>query len=136
MAEELRFFLRTGLYSALAGTIYWFVSYEVAGSVLLAFAFVSALTFVIVMAVAVRGQHVSKEQARSIVARYLGFVEDDATSPLQLAGEPPAPASLWPLAAGTAATLAALGLVFGGWFLVPAAGLGLAALHGWLTGRG
>lgn len=133
MAEELRFFLRTGLYSAVVGTIYWFVSYEVAGSVLLAFVFVGALVFVAVTAAAVRGERVTAARGRGALARYLGFAEDDSPSPLELAEEPVAPASLWPLASGAAATLAALGLVFGAWFLVPAAGLGLAALHGWLT---
>lgn len=133
MAEELRFFLRTGLYSALVGTIYWFVSYEVAGSVLLAFVFVGALVFVAVMAAVARGGQVSEAEGRHVIVRYLGFAEDDSPSPLELADEQLAPTSRWPLVTGLAAALAALGLVFGAWFLVPAAGLGLAALHGWLT---
>lgn len=36
MPEEMRFFLRTAIYTALIGTIYWLVSYEWAGTVLLA----------------------------------------------------------------------------------------------------
>ena len=36
MAEELRFFLRTAAYTAVIGVLYWIVSYEWAGSVMLA----------------------------------------------------------------------------------------------------
>lgn len=49
MSEELRFFLRTALYTALVATIYWFVSYEWAGTFLLGALGISAVVFVIVL---------------------------------------------------------------------------------------
>lgn len=49
MSEELRFFLRTALYTVLVASIYWFVSYEWAGTFLLGALGLSAIVFVIVM---------------------------------------------------------------------------------------
>jgi hypothetical protein len=50
VSEELRFFLRTALYTALIGVIYWFVSYEWVGTALLMALLIGALSFVVVMA--------------------------------------------------------------------------------------
>ena len=48
MADEVRLFGRLSLYALVVGTIYWFVSYEVAGTVLLlGFGLATGLAFII-----------------------------------------------------------------------------------------
>ena len=143
MAEELRFFLRTALYSAVIGTIYWFVSHEVAGSVLLVFVVFSALSFVGVV-----GGHVRQARDEIIpprsaglgrlsgtVIRLFGFEEHaGATSSEPLAaGLDPIPiGSIWPLLAGVAAVFLLLGLVYGPWLLLPGIVLAATTVWGWV----
>src|SRR5438093_9652439 len=54
LAEELRFFLRTAAYTAVIGVLYWIVSYEWAGSVMLAFVAVATGLVVVVFFTDVR----------------------------------------------------------------------------------
>ena len=54
MAEELRFFLRTAAYTAVIAVIYWVVSYEWAGSVMLAFVALATGLVVVAFFVVVR----------------------------------------------------------------------------------
>src|SRR5205823_5231455 len=53
VAEELRFFLRTAAYTAVIGILYWIVSYEWAGSVMLAFVAVATGLVVVVFFIVV-----------------------------------------------------------------------------------
>lgn len=144
MAEELRFFLRTGVYSIVVGTIYWFVSYEVAGSVLLAFVVFAALAFVGVAGAFVRTARSevvppdSSGVARAIgsLNRLLGFEEHAgaASSDGLTAGLEPIPTgSIWPLMGGIAALLVLLGLVYGPWLLLPGIALAAGTVWGWIT---
>ena len=144
MSEELRFFLRTAVYSAIIGTVYWFVSYEWAGSVLLAFVVFSALSFVGVVAGTVRAtrSEIVPEESSGLgrlggsVIRILGFEEHRgvATSePLGSGLEPIPPGSIWPFIAGLASLLLALGLVYGPWALLPGIALVAITVWGWIT---
>lgn len=144
MAEELRFFLRTGVYSIVVGTVYWFVSYEVAGSVLLAFVVFAALAFVGVAGAFVRGAHSEiVPPGTSGVARVLGSVnrvlgfEEHAgavsSDPLAAGLEPIPTGSIWPLIGGIAALLMLLGLVYGPWLLLPGIVLAAGTVWGWVT---
>ncbi|HJP71657.1 MAG TPA: hypothetical protein VJ975_08045, partial [Candidatus Limnocylindria bacterium] len=125
MAEELRFFLRTGVYSIIVGTVYWFVSYEVAGSVLLAFVVFAALAFV-----GVSGAFVKQARDRivpqegSVARRFVGAVNElfgygeetsSSSDPLGAGLDPVPLGSIWPFVAGIAAVLILLGLVYGPW---------------------
>ncbi len=47
MPEELRVFVRAGLYVAAATVVYWLVADEVAGTLMLGFLFVAAVVFVV-----------------------------------------------------------------------------------------
>lgn len=49
MSEEIRFFLRTALYTGLIALVYWFVSYEWAGTALLVALLLGSVAFVAVM---------------------------------------------------------------------------------------
>src|SRR5437667_12885033 len=81
VAEELRFFLRTAAYTAVIGVLYWIVSYEWAGSVMLAFVAVATGLVVVVFFTAVRatrggpsgGAGGALRRAGSAVALPVGF---------------------------------------------------------------
>jgi hypothetical protein len=144
MAEELRFFLRTAGYSALIGAIYWFVSYEVAGSVMLAFVVFATGLVVGIFFFAVRATRGELDprsggpmlRAGTTIARLLGFGEprgDAGQQPLAAGLEPLPPGSVWPLVAGAAATMVGLGLVYGPWLSMPGIVVGALAIWGWLT---
>ena len=126
MPEELRVFVRAALYVALVTTIYWFVSDEVAGTLLLAFLLLASVVFVgLARAIGTRPE------------RRPSFVMFDETggeiAPLEIEEEPVVTASPWPLLGAAAAMLVGLGLLYGPWLWVPGAGLGMTAAYGWIT---
>ncbi|HEX2050999.1 MAG TPA: hypothetical protein VHJ34_10275 [Actinomycetota bacterium] len=140
MAEELRLFLRVALWGAGAGAVYWFLTYEWAGSVLTLFLVLGA-AFVAVAGLrlaraARRAPDPDKRGPVGAVANVVGFAErgdEGARPPLELDEEALPVASVWPLVGGVGATLAGLGILYGPWFWLPGALLGLAALRGWST---
>ncbi len=129
MAEEVRFFLRVALFTTIIATIYWFVSYEEAGTVLLGGIVASAAFFIVLIAGAVPRARRGPKNVTGI----LGFDERAVDDPLALAEDTFPAASAWPPIASVAAVLVGLGLIFGAWLWVPGAGLGLACTWGWLT---
>ena len=160
MAEELRFFIRVALYLIVADTIYWFVTYEWAGSVLMGTLALGAIFFAIAAGVTARGlrsssaEHVpafgrglprgsytypprSKRPGGGLIGRLdrtLGFHEPPREDgPLDLEDDPIPPSSIWPLVASVGGLLLALGLVYGAWFWLPGASVILLSMRGWLT---
>ena len=141
MSEEVRFFLRTALYTGLIASIYWFVSYEWAGTALLVFLFGSAVFFVLVTAALVRTTRLSSasERGRGIAEALhalVGFEDDpgvEPQAPLEIAEDRFPTRSIWPLATSVAATLVALGLIYGPWLWIPGAGLLIASGLAWAT---
>jgi hypothetical protein len=160
MPEEMRFFLRTGLYTALIGTVYWFVSYEVTGTVMLAFLLAACAFFVIAALFlhgdarkpGVRGRDARGRGVRdpggdpkgasegapqlgALVRRAVGFDApgEDPGAPLEFEESLFPTASLWPLGAAVAATLVGLGAIYGPWLWIPGLSLGLATGTAWLT---
>ncbi|HVL64867.1 MAG TPA: cytochrome c oxidase subunit 4 [Actinomycetota bacterium] len=137
MAEELRFFARTALFALLAGIIYWFVSYERAGSLLFAFVALGAGFFAVAAWIFVAGARGTggAESVGAAAARTLGFEDrpGDEHGPLTVEDELIPPASIWPLVAAAAATLIGVGLIYGPWFWLPGAALAAATAYGWLT---
>ncbi len=138
MAEELRFFLRTALYAAVTAAIYWFLSYEWVGTMLLAFVVAGAGFFTFFFGATVRAAR-SEIESKSLIhvtRRVFGFDErprDDESGPLATEEEPLPPASIWPLVASLGALLIGGGLVFGGWLWMPGAAISLIAAWGWLN---
>lgn len=135
MPEELRVFVRAALYVALITVVYWFVSYEKAGTLLLGALLVAALTFVAL------GRAIGRpterrsggllRRATSVVA--LDDAGGDVPPPLEIEEEPVVTASAWPLIGAAAAMLIGLGLLYGPWLWIPGAGLALGAAFGWIT---
>lgn len=130
MSEELRFFLRTALYTGLITVIYWFVAYEWTGTVLLAALFGAALSFVLITTVIVPATRSGRMDPPGL----LGFSEgeDGRESALELAEEGFPPASIWPVALALGGLSIGLGTIFGLWLLVPGIGVTLAAGAGWI----
>lgn len=142
MSEELRFFLRTALYTGLITVIYWFVSYEWAGTVMLAFLFGAALSMVLVTAVVVPATRSSRTPAGrpggSLLRKFWGWVGFDEPAegsphPLEMADEGFPAASIWPIGLALGALSIGLGAIFGLWLLVPGIGITVAAGTGWVT---
>ena len=140
MAEELRFFLRTAIYSAVIAVIYWFASYSPAtdsydwiGTVLLvATVLASGAVVAVGAAFARRAIHGQPGSTLAVLGRWLlladpGGEADD--EPLAAGLDPLPRSSIWPLLGGVAATLIGLGLVYGPWLILP--GLTLLAWTAW-----
>nr|MBA3290166.1 hypothetical protein [Actinomycetota bacterium] len=134
------FFLRTALYTLGITVVYWFVAYEIAGSILLLSLGLSAVFFVVVGVVMIRhaGDEVVPEDTGStnVVGRTLGFDEPEGetvTPPLIIEDDPIPTGSIWPLLSALAALLLGLGLIYGGWMWGPGVALASVALWGWVT---
>lgn len=142
MAEELRFFVRSLLYLVPITVVYWLVSYEPAGTALLATLIVAFIGFV---GVAMRFAPSSISDLRPgsgglvgrtlrVVNRAIGFHERvDAPAPLEGGPDLVPTGSPWPILAAGAIAVAGLGLIFGPWLLLPGIVLLTWALLGWLT---
>ncbi|HEX8941367.1 MAG TPA: hypothetical protein VF763_14525 [Candidatus Limnocylindrales bacterium] len=143
--EEVWFFLRISAYAFFIGTVYWVVSYEAAGTMLL-FGFGLAAGFgTLILALGARS---ARRHARDPEADGSAAVEDaavaDVTVP-EVAGRPdlapdgpfgdesgriPSP-TLHPLGLAFGVALAALGLVFGPWLIIPGLAFALVGALGW-----
>lgn len=124
MLEEIRVLIRVSLFAATIATVYWFVTYEITGTILLAGIAVSGGLFV-----AVAWQHWRPKPTGPLDV--VGFA--DGPAGLDVDEGPIVHASGWPGLVGLAAVAGGLGLVFGPWFWLPGAALGLLSLIGWLT---
>ena len=126
MPEELRVFVRAAVYLAAATVVYWLVSDEVAGTLLLAGLLVASLTF------AALGRAIGRKPSRR--PSFLAMDEKGGEeAPLEIEEEPVVTASAWPILGAAAAMLLCLGLLYGPWLWVPGAALGAAAAYGWIT---
>lgn len=129
MAEEVRFFVRIALFTIVIGTIYWFMSYEEAGTVFFAGIVASATTFALVIAWRVRAARQGGRGLKSL----LGFEDAGEDRPLNLDEDTFPSASMWPAALSLALMLIGVGLIYGAWLWVPGVAIALSATWGWLT---
>jgi hypothetical protein len=113
--EEVRFLARLAGYGLLIGVVYWFVAYEVAGTVLLiAFGLATGFATVVLLLDARRKRH-GPLPRRPL--DWLALTADEGAPPF--ADEPGTVpgASSAPLEFGFGLAVAALGLVFGAWLV-------------------
>lgn len=117
MPEEVRFLARLAGYGLLIGVVYWFVSYEVAGTILLlAFALATGFATVVLLLDVRRTGRGGGLRRRPLDWVALTSTSDDAPFGDEPTGVPPG--SVAPLEIGLGLAIASLGLVFGPW-LVP-----------------
>jgi hypothetical protein len=137
VAEELRFFLRSAIWVVGSAVVYWFVSYEPAGTVLL---LVLGLAIVALISVVAYEARQTVDDVRpaggplGLLNRVIGFHESPAEAP-PLGVEPgriPL-ASVWPILAAAAVVTIGLGLIYGPWLALPGLALGIVAAYGWLV---
>jgi hypothetical protein len=106
-------------FSGVIGTIYWFVAYEIAGTIFLA-AMAAALLFTAgFVALSARGPLSAQDRADAV--------------PAESSGEQIGPfprASIWPVFLGAGSLLLVVGLIYGVWLLVLGGLISAAALLG------
>lgn len=129
MAEEVRFFGRLSLYALIVGAIYWFVSYETAGTVLLlGFGLATGTAFLVLR----RGEPRPGGAPDADDVPYPGrpdgpFGDESAPVPTRSAA---------PLVVGFGVAVMALAGAFGPWFLVTGAIPFLIGAVDWLRSAG
>lgn len=135
MAEEFRFFLRTGVWILIAGVGYWLLSYELSGTILLGALLVAILAFIGVGLVLAQARPVAEGSGvLAWINRVIGFHERaDASAPLEAGPELVPSSSSSPIISAAAIILIGLGLIFGAWLIVPGVVLLLIGGIGWLT---
>ena len=130
MPEEVRFFLRQAGFGLAVTVVYWFISYEVAGTImLLAFGLGSAL-LTLVLALETRRGPSGRRWGGPW--QWLALTPADAASPtLEQEARLPAP-GLAPFQVGLGVATAGLAAVFGPWFLVVGAVPLAVGAWGWI----
>ena len=136
MAEEFRYFLRTAIYVGVAGGIYWLVSYEPSGTVLLAALLLAIVAFIGIAMFFARSAVAATPRGGVLgwVDRVIGFHEQvDRPPPLEGGPELVPLGSASPVVTALALVVIGLGLIFGTWLIVPGLLLLLIGGWGWLT---
>jgi Cytochrome c oxidase subunit IV len=128
--EELRFLLRSALYSAVIGVVYWFISYEWAGTVLLVGAGVATGALLLILAALWRSQD-RRLSGRPWTWLLIGPPTESSDMTDETGRLPGNSAA--PLTVGFGLALAGLGLVFGPALIVAAAVPILIGLRAWLA---
>ena len=126
MTDEAGILLRVSVFGFVAGVVYWFVTYEAAGSVLMIGIVLAVVFFVLAAGMETR----LFTRGRGPI-ELIGFTEGDDA--LDIEEEAISPGSIWPLMAALAMLLVALGFLYGGWFWLPGAGLAGVSAWMWLT---
>lgn len=126
MREEARVFLRTAVYAFGVAAIYWFVSYEVAGTVMLIVLGLaaSALTWMLPGKGRIKPLEIPIE---------LATFDENETAAIELDEAPLPSLSAQPLFLALGAATVTLGLVFGAWLWLPGLLIVAGAAWGWLT---
>jgi len=128
MPEELRFLMRSGLYGLVIGGIYWFVSYEWVGTLMLVGVGIAtgALWLIASAQLRVHGQRPSGRPWS-----WLLLPQPDQSGMSDESGRLPGHSAA-PLTVGFGLALAGLGLVFGPALIIAAAVPIVVGLRAWL----
>lgn len=132
MIEERRFFLRVSLYTGGAAGVYWLVSGEKAGTVLLVAVTAGCLFLITTLGSASSGGPRPGDRG---LRNVLGFDEPEEMEghALEVEEAPVPGASPWPLILSLGLTLTGLGLLYGLWLLLPGLVVSAWGGLGWMT---
>jgi hypothetical protein len=126
VTEEGRVFLRTAVYALGVAAIYWFVSYEVAGTVMLVVLGIAAAALTAML------PGTGGRTTPLGVAKDLATFGEQEVPALELEAVPLPTLSLMPLFVAVGAVGVTMGLVFGAWLWLPGALTILGAGWHWL----
>ncbi len=153
MIEERRFFLRISLWTGPIAAVYWLITQERVGTILLLSVTAACLFLMVTLGGGRgkdggrgedggRGQGGSRTSKRPTLPKgpvakanaIVGFGEPEGTdlTPIELEEEPVPSLSPWPLSLSGGATLVVLGLIYGPWLWTPGALITAWAAWGWL----
>jgi len=128
MPEEIRFFVRTALFGGVLGLIYWVVSNEAAGTILLlAFGLAGAFLAIVIVRL-LRGQG---RRVGGAPWRWLSL-DPDPSPPVGNEPRRYPTGSIAPLTAGLGLSVAAMGAIYGPAFIVGSLPLLLGGALMWL----
>jgi hypothetical protein len=129
MPEEMRFMMRSAVYSIFIGIVYWFVSYEAAGTVFLLGA---GLAAGVMFGAIYYEWRQSGHRLRGPFWRWINLPPAEAESgTTDETGRLPRP-TIAPISAGLGVALLALGLVFGIWMALAAIVPLVVAMRAWI----
>ncbi len=121
MRTEARVFLGVTVFFVIIGLIYWFTSYEDAGSVMLAASAVMGVVAGGAIMVLSRGAPTrAEDDPDATIAQGAGPVDVFPTQ------------SIWPFAVGLSAAVTASGFAFGAWLVLVGAGALVVTLICWI----
>ncbi len=131
MTDEAALLLRVSVFGLLAGAVYWLLSYEPLGTVVL-LVLGAGPGFAGLFIVVHRRHSGERGTLPDVLRRFAGVPRADPPGPKTLEDEDlavlPLP-SIWPFAASLGLSIALSGLVFGLWLVI--LGLGVALYSGW-----
>jgi cytochrome c oxidase subunit IV len=131
VTDDAALLLRVAVFGLVAGTVYWFLSYEPLGTVALLLLGIGPgfAGLFIVQHHRSRGHH---QDRREVLRRFAGMPEGDPPGPKTLEGQDIAViplASIWPFTSSLGLSVALSGLIFGLWLVI--LGLAVALYSGW-----
>jgi hypothetical protein len=132
MSDDAALLLRVGAFGLIAGTVYWFVSYEPLGTVALLLLGVGPGFAGLVIMRHRRAEGQGDGSLRELLRRFAGSPPGDPAGPKSLESQDVAVlpgASIWPFTASLGVAVALSGLIFGLWLVI--LGLGMALYSGW-----
>ena len=132
MSDDAALLLRVSVFGLVAGTVYWFLSYEALGTVALLLLGVGPGFAGMFILWHRRGEGAQGGSARETLRRFAGLPEADPPGPKSLEDRDLAVlplASIWPFAASLGLAVTGSGLIFGLWLVI--LGLGVALYSGW-----
>jgi hypothetical protein len=131
MTDDAALLLRVSVFGLVAGTVYWFLSYEALGTVALLL-LGAGPGFAGLFLLWHRREGIGRGSLPTTLRRFAGLPEDDPPGPKSLESQDlavlPLP-SIWPFTASLGLAVALSGLIFGLWLVI--LGLGVALYSGW-----
>jgi len=136
MTDEAGVLLRVSIFGFVAGTIYWFLSYEALGTVALLLLGAGPGFAGLILVQEQRQRGGTGESRADAMRRLAGIPPQDPPGPSDLEAEDlgvlPLP-TIWPLAASLGVAVLFTGLIYGLWLVILGIGLLGYAAWGWLA---
>ncbi len=134
MPEEVRSFGRVGLFGLGLGIVYWFVSYEIVGTVMLVS--FGAVTLLLAVRLALSVRAAGQTDRQRVSWRWLFMGDAGADRPLQDEEGRIPDTSLAPLLIGLGVAIMSASIAFGPWLIAAGIVPALVGAAGWISAVG